>query len=260
MKKFTLFILAISLVLHLSHNSWAREDPKAQESRVDTLSQFYQANQSYREGNYQKAAEEYENILKSGWESGPLYYNLGNSYFKAGQLGAAILNYERAKRLIPRDSDLEANHKYAVSLTKQFEGKSAQSVGEKMVSQYCDSMTLDEVTVILFCLFCFMGIHYLAGLFWKWPRRPVVYFLVILVLLFTIHSMVFVTKWQEANTLAVVMKESSAKFEPRVDATTHFELGVGWKVKILQEEDDWIKIERKDGKTGWVKNEQLTRI
>ena len=59
---------------------------------------FFRANTLYTQGQYAKAIEAYEAVLQSGLVSGNLYFNLGNSYFKAGQVGRAILNYERARR------------------------------------------------------------------------------------------------------------------------------------------------------------------
>jgi len=41
---------------------------------------------------------------------------LGNVFFKQGQIGRAIVNYERAQRLLPHDSDVRANLQYALSL------------------------------------------------------------------------------------------------------------------------------------------------
>src|SRR5208283_3571750 len=75
--------------------------------------QIEQANQLYRSGTYQKAAELYEQILKNGYESPALYYNLGNAYFKMQNIPAAILSYERGKRLAPRDEDILYNLRLA---------------------------------------------------------------------------------------------------------------------------------------------------
>ena len=44
-----------------------------------------------------------------------LYYNLGNSRFKQGELAQAILNYERALRLKPNYKDAQYNLAFAQS-------------------------------------------------------------------------------------------------------------------------------------------------
>ncbi|TMA39023.1 MAG: hypothetical protein E6J79_04720, partial [Deltaproteobacteria bacterium] len=78
---------------------------------------FFHANALYGEERWAEAAAEYERVLAVGWESGNLYFNLGNAWFRAGDVGRAVLDYERARRLIPRDPDLHANLSYARELT-----------------------------------------------------------------------------------------------------------------------------------------------
>ncbi|MEJ2544928.1 MAG: hypothetical protein P8Y99_12750, partial [Calditrichaceae bacterium] len=43
---------------------------------------FDQGNQYYQKGKYELAVESYQKILDEGFESGPLYFNLGNAYYK----------------------------------------------------------------------------------------------------------------------------------------------------------------------------------
>ena len=74
---------------------------------------FFKANQAYKVGDFQEAIEEYLRLIRSGYGGGQIYYNLGNAYFRAGQLGRAILEYERAQLLIPRDPDLNFNLSHA---------------------------------------------------------------------------------------------------------------------------------------------------
>ena len=84
----------------------------------EALSKFVAAGMAYKDGRYDAAISLYTEILQGGRVSGPLYYNFGNSYFKKGQLGKAALNYERAKKFIPRDSDLKFNWQYIQSQIK----------------------------------------------------------------------------------------------------------------------------------------------
>ena len=67
------------------------------------------ANSFYQSGNFAQAAEAYRQVADAGYESPVLYYNLGNSYYRLGKIGYAILNYERAQKLAPGDDDITHN-------------------------------------------------------------------------------------------------------------------------------------------------------
>src|SRR4030095_1931656 len=58
--------------------------------------EFIEANQEYAQGHFKEAIDQYEAIVRSGQWSANLFYDLGNAYFRTGDLGRAILNYERA--------------------------------------------------------------------------------------------------------------------------------------------------------------------
>src|SRR5262245_52855944 len=57
-------------------------------ARADDLSNtFDHANKLYEEGKFAEAAAAYEKMLRQGQASPALYFNLGNAFFKAGQIG-----------------------------------------------------------------------------------------------------------------------------------------------------------------------------
>ena len=66
--------------------------------------------------DYLESARLFESILKDGFQSGVVYYNLGNAYYRAGEYGRAILNYRKAKFFRPRDPYLAANLQQAISM------------------------------------------------------------------------------------------------------------------------------------------------
>ncbi len=70
---------------------------------------FYQATELCSEGKYTVAAEMFESIVEEGQVSVSLYYNLGNAYFQQDKIGKAVLNYERALRLNPKQADVLHN-------------------------------------------------------------------------------------------------------------------------------------------------------
>ena len=77
-----------------------------------------QANTAYINNDFPTAISLYETILSSGRQSGKLYYNLANAYFKEQEIGRAILNYNRALRLNPGNEDIRYNLQVAEKMTK----------------------------------------------------------------------------------------------------------------------------------------------
>jgi tetratricopeptide (TPR) repeat protein len=72
-----------------------------------------QANGHYSAGNFARSAEACEELIEASGPSAARLYNLGNARFRLGEFGPAILAYERAALLAPRDPDIRANLKLA---------------------------------------------------------------------------------------------------------------------------------------------------
>src|SRR6266699_3354761 len=75
----------------------------------DMKRKFEKANTLYQKKQYKEAAGTYEAIRKEGYSSYQLFFNLGNALYRQNDVPAAILNYERAKRLAPSDEDVQYN-------------------------------------------------------------------------------------------------------------------------------------------------------
>src|SRR5438477_10884494 len=71
--------------------------------------EFAKANENYAAGHFQEAVNNYETLVRSGEWSANLFYDLGNAYFRVGDLGRAILNYERALALDRHHPEADAN-------------------------------------------------------------------------------------------------------------------------------------------------------
>ncbi|HIJ67154.1 MAG TPA: hypothetical protein HPP87_06845 [Planctomycetes bacterium] len=94
--------------------------------QLNTL--FAQANDAFRKANaersgsvkadrlYEEAILAYEKIINQGRiKNAGLYYNLANTYFLKGDIGAAILNYRRAQKLDTDDANIQKNLEFARS-------------------------------------------------------------------------------------------------------------------------------------------------
>src|SRR5438874_11454261 len=71
--------------------------------------QFEKANSEYMAGNFKEAISDYTTVVQSGEWSANLFYNLGNAYYRTGDYGRAILNYEWALRIDRQHPEAQAN-------------------------------------------------------------------------------------------------------------------------------------------------------
>lgn len=76
---------------------------------AQTLSVTERADSAYTADNFGLASELYQKVIDDEGPSAALYYNLGNSYYRLGEMGKAILAYERALRLNPTYTDARNN-------------------------------------------------------------------------------------------------------------------------------------------------------
>ncbi|HZE89941.1 MAG TPA: tetratricopeptide repeat protein, partial [Verrucomicrobiae bacterium] len=104
------FLTVAALLAAAGPSAWGAVETPAR-------GKFAAGNAAYERGAYLEAITIYQELEHEGVGSAALEYNLGNALFKAGRLGPAILAYERAARLDPKDADARANLEYLRTLT-----------------------------------------------------------------------------------------------------------------------------------------------
>ena len=68
-----------------------------------------QANAAYQRDDFNSALSLYEQAAKEDGTSSLLYYNMGNTHYRLGNMGKAVLYYERALLLDPSNDDARTN-------------------------------------------------------------------------------------------------------------------------------------------------------
>src|SRR5436189_5320509 len=109
MKLRVLFQILVLLVFALPSAEAASNDGPSRTG--DDL--FAKANTEFAAGNFKAAIADYQAVVGSGEWSANLFYDLGNAYFRHGDLGRAILNYVRALRLDRLHPEAAANLRIA---------------------------------------------------------------------------------------------------------------------------------------------------
>ncbi len=257
MKKRFLFVVAFSLLPVFAPAAGAGAPPGS----GDPGTVFARAGKAYGESRYDEAIADYESLLAGGWESGNVYYNLGNCYFKKGGLGKAVLNYERARRLMPRDGDLKANYDYAVSRIRERPPEPRRIWLLRLPEKISGRFTVDELTIFLSVVFVLALAVLASGLFLPAVRRRWPVLMLVLALAGAAAGSALSGRIILLEREAVIVAGNvEAKFEPRLDATTYFGLSEGMKVVVLETEGEWCKIRRIDGRIAWMERKNLELI
>ena len=220
---------------------------------------FFKANEAYKEGRFNDAVAGYNKLLESGLKNGHLYFNLGNAYFRLNQLGQAILNFERARLLMPRDADLRFNLGHARDQTTDAIPESEGFLN--MVFFWLDALNLAE----LFWAFAFANLVLWATLLIRlynrseWTFYTALITLAFWIVLGTSSGM----KWYQTTKdrrAVIITKEVPVLAGPETGDTLLFKLHEGTIVRHERSEDGWSLIRLADKKRGWVQANAIERI
>jgi tetratricopeptide (TPR) repeat protein len=225
-------------------------------AQEETL-QFEQANTFYRSGDYRKAADMYEQIAHNGYESAPLYYNMGNAYFKLQNIPTAILAYERARRLAPHDEDVLYNLRLAnLRVIDKIDPIPQLFLVDWWNAIVTESSSSGWALSAVAGLWIAAALGALVRLARKAALQRIAFLLAFLALLLSVGSfaaMVDRTRAEQSVNSGIVFTQSIAvKSAPDAHSTELFVLHEGVKVEVLDAVGEWRKIRLADGKVGWL--------
>jgi len=223
---------------------------------------FDEANAAYADGRYDDAAAMYQSLLDEQPDA-QVYYNLGNAYFKQGELAQSILAYERALRLNPNDKDAKYNLAFAQSritdnITEQdfFLTSWARAIRNQLKEQ-----TWLILSIGLFLL-TLIGISLFLLNRTTWLRKTA-FHVAWIALLFSLIAGLNARSLHQRDTLrneAIITQGIvNAKSSPDRSGTDLFTLHEGTKVTIRETIGEWVNV-RVGRNEGWIRLTCLERI
>jgi tetratricopeptide (TPR) repeat protein len=248
-----LFISAIIFWLHLLASPGLAEEN-------NILSQIALANDLALKSKYREALSIYSTLINANHENAYVYYNMANIYYRLGEIENSILFYSRAKRLAPRDQNIEANFRYVVSKTedKIFE---APTPFLNMILVWLDDFEFWELV---------KGLIFINILFWFsltlniWFKTELINNLKkgTAVLLIAMIASVGAKLYCQKNYLTgvAIAEQIEIKSGQGNNNITLFQLHKGALVRILGEENGWYKIQLSDKKSGWAPQKTISKV
>lgn len=204
---------------------------------------------------FREAADAFQSIVNAGIHNGKLYYNLGNARLRCGQLGRSIAAYRRAERLMPADSRLEENLRYARSLCRyDIPDRTERAVVRTLFFWHFDASLRARFLVglaayVLFWL-VLIGRTFVARVPRRYPAAVCLLIWVALAVSVGLDFKVSATGREGviSSEGVVVRKGDGEGYAPQFEQS----LTDGVEFEVLEQRRDWLHIRLADGQEGWI--------
>mgnify|MGYP002354821448 FL=1 len=234
-------------------------------NQKDYENKFKEGNGLYEKGDYRGAEKLYDDLIKSGVVNVALYYNAGNASFKTGSTGKAILYYERALRIAPRDEDIKQNLRYIRSVTVDKQTDEKSGIFSLLFSGLKGILSLNELTITVFILYVIL---FLGGLIYIFSDRFSLKFSLkitgmVIFSIFLVFSLFLCVRIYEQDCMKqgiIMVSQEKARSGPGEDYTEVFTIHEGSRVYLKDGLQDWRKITLPNGYSGWIKNKSVEEI
>ena len=213
--------------------------------------QYTDAVEHYKAGRFYEAARSFEAIANQPTRNPYLYYNIGNAYLKAEDIGRAILWYERARLMAPSKPDLIYNLAHANTLVKD---RADPTVDYLELLFFWDRLvgvkTIQYTAVLLSVLFFVW-----AGV--RTVRRQTVFSgigLILAVLLFLGTGLSGLNYYKQTfrKTAVIIAEQVNVRSGTTGSATPLFTLNAGTVVRVEERRGEYLKIAFSKERIGWV--------
>lgn len=219
---------------------------------------YNQANEYYKNKDYQTAISYYEEALKLCPNS-YIYYNLGNTYFKMNKLGKAIIHYQRARMLAPRDQDIIYNlnflRRYRVDKTTELENPIIN-----FLTLIFHHFSITESFLLAGIFFFFSAILIALEIIYR--TRYLIFALIFTLFCFLYFIITFLVWNGEKNAryCVVVNQEVKAYSGPGEEYKEILIIHDGTEAKIREERGGYYLIQLSGGIGAWIDSSNVEII
>jgi len=211
--------------------------------------EFAKANQEFAQGHFKEAISGYEALIRAGQWSANVFYDLGNAYFRTGDFGHAILNYERALALERHHPEATANLQIARDEAHALE------IPPSGPERYLQFANVNQYSIAAATAF-WLAIFAMFALIFKRRRSAraiAVSICCLLVLAVAVYAIFTLERGSKGQPLAVVTgKDVQARLATADTANSVLALPVGSEIKILSTRGDWIYAALPNNLRGWI--------
>lgn len=224
---------------------------------------FDEGNGRYVAGEYAEAVAAYETALAAGFASGALYFNMGNAYYRLDQVGQAIRYYEKARRVMPDQAELQ--HNLAIAQARTVDRFSQLPTpfwtrwwhGLVRVAGAGGLFALGLVLYLAAAVLVAQRIR--TGTRNAWHRRALSLSLLCGLVLLTAAFGASLERTLLRQAV-VVTDVTPLRATPAPGADALLELHEGLVLDVLQDDGAWVEVRLPNGTAGWLSGDVLAEI
>jgi tetratricopeptide (TPR) repeat protein len=226
---------------------------------------FREAADAYASADFQDAIRILLSLERDGYAGYEVYFNLGNAYYKNGNLGASMLYFEKALLKDPGNEDVLHNIRVVRARTRD----RVEPIPLLFFVRWWNDVKNGFLPGTFFTwsvvfLWLFTGALFVFFAFQRVVLRRAALFVSLLAGVFFILSLTLYSARLEqlsAHRSAVIMPdEVTVRSAPDASGVESFIVHEGLKVQILESRDDMYHIRLADGKDGWIPRASAERI
>ncbi len=210
------------------------------------------ANRAFAQGHYADAAAQYRALIDAQGYSAPVLFDLGNAYLRDGKPVDAMLAYERARLLAPRDRAIAGN---------LAEASAAAGVADvpRLSERLSHLLTINEWTWAAcgaaWALITAAG----AAVLFRRRRAWFVRAAVASALVGAVSLAGLLVSGRDQH-VALVMRSAPVLVSPFDGAQSGFTLGAGSSVELGRVHDAFVLVHARDGRVGWMERSAVAPL
>jgi tetratricopeptide (TPR) repeat protein len=234
-------------------------------ARADRVQEAWRrGNEAYLHGDYAAAVAAYEEVERQGPTSGDLAFNLGDAYFRKGAIGPAIWAFERALALDPGDEDARYNLDKARKLAARrahdrMEGEDKDPAWMRLVGGLSPPAVTWSFIALYFAFFAALAAR-------RWVRsetRAVLTATTAVLAAGALLTGALLAGRVHLDRIpfgVLLPDEVAVKEGADVNYRTSFEAHAGLRVRVVDHDQDWLRVRLANGLEGWVRAQEIGRI
>ena len=215
---------------------------------------------AYYNGDFAKAAQYYKDRLNLKRPDPVVLYNLGDCLYQLGELPQALVCFERALRLSPRDSDVRENLNH-IRRKLALPEKGGIEHPSDLIGAARDFLRPDEWILLggIFCLAA--GILFTLRRSFTSKSWMIVFAVLLLLTVISIVAPMIQYETSYSGDIAFITERNIPTYMlPTENAErAQFRFNDGEEVQALEERNGWTRI-RSGGSEGWVRSDHIQRL